>query len=60
VALLTAGEGFHNNHHDQQATARFAWTRWELPADWGYWAVVVPLQWLGLATDVHLPKPSRG
>ena len=22
VAFLTAGEGFHNNHHDQQATAR--------------------------------------
>src|SRR5262249_47341211 len=29
VALLTAGEGFHNNHHDQQATARFAWSRSE-------------------------------
>jgi hypothetical protein len=24
--LLTAGEGFHNNHHDQRATARFTWT----------------------------------
>jgi stearoyl-CoA desaturase (delta-9 desaturase) len=56
VAFLTAGEGFHNNHHDQQATARFAWTRTELIADWGYWAVIVPLRWLGLATQVRLPK----
>ena len=59
VALFTAGEGFHNNHHDQQATAKFAWTRWELIADWGYWAVVVPLRSLGLATDVRMPKRAR-
>jgi stearoyl-CoA desaturase (delta-9 desaturase) len=57
VALLTAGEGFHNNHHDQQATAKFAWTAWESIADWGYWAVIVPLCWLGLATHVRLPRP---
>jgi stearoyl-CoA desaturase (delta-9 desaturase) len=56
VAFLTAGEGFHNNHHDQQATAKFAWTRGEAVADWGYWAVIVPLRWLGLATQVRLPK----
>ena len=59
VALLTAGEGFHNNHHDQAASAKFAWTRWESIADWGYWAVIVPLRRLGLATQVHLPKPTR-
>jgi stearoyl-CoA desaturase (delta-9 desaturase) len=58
VALLTAGEGFHNNHHDQQATARFAWTKWEGVADWGYWAVIVPLRWLGLASRVRLPHPA--
>jgi stearoyl-CoA desaturase (delta-9 desaturase) len=59
VALLTAGEGFHNNHHGQQATARFAWKKWEAVADWGYWAVIVPLKWTGLATNVLLPKPAR-
>jgi stearoyl-CoA desaturase (delta-9 desaturase) len=58
VALLTAGEGFHNNHHAQQATARFAWNRWEVIADWGYWAVIVPLQWLGLATALRLPDKA--
>lgn len=56
VALLTAGEGFHNNHHDQQMTARFGWRRSEIIADWGYWAVIVPLCWLGLASDVRLPQ----
>ena len=60
VALLTAGEGFHNNHHDQLATARFGWTAWESVADWGYWAVIVPLRWLGLATNVRLPKRLPG
>jgi stearoyl-CoA desaturase (delta-9 desaturase) len=59
VACLTGGEGFHNNHHDQQATAKFAWTRWESIADWGYWSVIVPLRWLGMATAVRLPAPSR-
>ncbi|PYR30300.1 MAG: hypothetical protein DMF90_28015 [Acidobacteria bacterium] len=55
-ALLTAGEGFHNNHHDQPAaTARFAWTKLEAIADWGSWAVVVPLRWLGVVTRVRLP-----
>jgi stearoyl-CoA desaturase (delta-9 desaturase) len=56
VALLTAGEGFHNNHHDQPATARFAWNKWELIADWGYWAVILPLTWAGAAKRVRRPK----
>lgn len=59
VALLTAGEGFHNNHHDQPATAKFAWTAWESIADWGYWAVIVPLRWIGVATKVRLPTSVR-
>lgn len=59
VALLTAGEGFHNNHHDQPATAKFAWTTGESIADWGYWAVIVPLRWLGMTASVRLPAPMR-
>ncbi len=58
VAALTGGEGFHNNHHDQPATARFAWSRSELPADWGYWVVIVPLGWVRLATNIRLPQPA--
>ena len=59
VALFTAGEGFHHNHHSQPATARFAWKRSEQIADWGYWAVIVPLRWAGLATQVRLPTTTR-
>lgn len=59
VALITAGEGFHHNHHWRQRSARFAQTWWELPADWGYWAVIRPLEGLGLVTRVRhdLPAP---
>jgi stearoyl-CoA desaturase (delta-9 desaturase) len=60
VACLTAGEGFHNNHHAQAASARFGWTAWETMADWGYWAIILPLGRLGLATNVRLWKPDMG
>jgi stearoyl-CoA desaturase (delta-9 desaturase) len=59
VALLTAGEGFHNNHHDQGMTARFGWTPAERVADWGYWAVIVPLCFLGLASSLQQPDTRR-
>ena len=28
-----------------------------LVTDWGYWAVIVPLRWAGIAHKVKLPKP---
>ena len=56
VALLTGGEGFHHNHHWEQVSARLAKYWWEVPADWGYWAVILPLQGLGLVWDVRHPK----
>lgn len=46
LALLTAGEGFHNNHHAAPTSARFA-HRW-YQFDPG-WFVVKPLTWLRLA-----------
>lgn len=46
LALLTAGEGFHNNHHAAPTSARFA-HRW-YQIDLG-WLVIKPLTWLGLA-----------
>lgn len=59
VALVTGGEGLHNNHHDQQATARFAYVWWEYPADWGYWLIIWPLARFGLATKIRLPSKAR-
>ncbi|MEO8098881.1 MAG: fatty acid desaturase [Acidobacteriota bacterium] len=47
IALLTAGEGLHNNHHQYPSSARFALKSREIdPA----WPVIWILQRLGLAT----------
>jgi stearoyl-CoA desaturase (delta-9 desaturase) len=46
LAFLTAGEGFHNNHHAAPTSARFA-HRW-YQVDLG-WFVIKPLTWFRLA-----------
>ena len=48
VALLTAGEGWHNNHHWDPAGATVQHHWWEL--DPTYYEIKL-LAWLGLATD---------
>jgi stearoyl-CoA desaturase (delta-9 desaturase) len=46
IALLTAGEGLHNNHHEYPTSARFALKAREIdPA----WPVIRALELLGLA-----------
>ena len=52
VALLAFGEGWHNNHHAYQRSARHGFTRWEL--DLTYVTIRV-LAFLGLARHVHVP-----
>lgn len=55
VALLTFGEGWHNNHHAYQRSARHGLRWWEV--DPTYWCVRL-LGLVGLATDIHVaPKP---
>lgn len=34
VAILTAGEGFHNNHHERPASAKLGNRWWELDIGW--------------------------
>ncbi|MBI4874004.1 MAG: fatty acid desaturase [Acidobacteria bacterium] len=34
VALLTGGEGLHNNHHQHPASAKLSATRWEFDPAW--------------------------
>lgn len=46
LAFLTAGEGFHNNHHAAPTSARFA-HRW-YQIDLG-WFIIKPMTWFGLA-----------
>jgi stearoyl-CoA desaturase (delta-9 desaturase) len=52
VALLTYGEGWHNNHHAFQNSARHGLNRWEIDATYG---VICLLSFLGLASDIKLP-----
>ena len=51
VALLTYGEGWHNNHHAYQYSARHGLQWWEIDITWG---IIVLLQRLGLATNVKV------
>ena len=55
VALLTFGEGWHNNHHAFQYSARHGLEWWEIDLTW---MMIKALSWLGLATNVKLP-PQR-
>ena len=51
VALLTFGEGWHNNHHAYPSSARMGFRCWELDLTW--WHICL-LQCLGLARRVRL------
>jgi stearoyl-CoA desaturase (delta-9 desaturase) len=62
VALLTGGEGWHNNHHAHPVSARHGLTWWEF--DVNYYGIWV-MEKLGLATNVkvaqfdpHDPRPA--
>jgi sn-1 stearoyl-lipid 9-desaturase len=57
VALLTFGEGWHNNHHAHQSSARFGSRWWEIDLVW--W-VIRSLEQVGLATQVKTTKSGAG
>jgi len=53
VAILTFGEGWHNNHHAIPQAARHGIAWYEVDPNWyGIWT----LRKLGLAWDISLPK----
>jgi stearoyl-CoA desaturase (delta-9 desaturase) len=54
IALLTHGEGWHNNHHDQPRSAAHGHRWWEFDMSW--W-VIRALEIMGLASQVVRPKP---
>jgi stearoyl-CoA desaturase (delta-9 desaturase) len=53
VAMLTMGEGWHNNHHAHPYSARHGFTWWQSDATWG---MVWLLERVGLVWDVKRPK----
>ncbi|XP_050386057.1 palmitoyl-monogalactosyldiacylglycerol delta-7 desaturase, chloroplastic-like [Argentina anserina] len=54
--LLSQGEGWHNNHHAFEYSARHGLEWWQVDLTW---YVIKLLQILGLATDVKLPTESQ-
>ncbi len=53
VALLSGGEGWHNNHHAHPVSARHGLTWYEIdPNYWGIWL----LSKLGLASKIQVAK----
>ncbi|MEM6501133.1 MAG: fatty acid desaturase [Cyanobacteria bacterium P01_C01_bin.89] len=56
VALLTYGEGWHNNHHAYEYSARHGLSWWEFDMTW---LTIRSLELLGLATKVKLPKMTK-
>jgi stearoyl-CoA desaturase (Delta-9 desaturase) len=55
LALITCGEGWHNNHHYHQNTANQGWFWWEL--DLSFYLLKL-LSALGLVWDLRLPSQS--
>ena len=52
VALLTFGEGWHNNHHAHPTSARHGLVWYELDLTW---LEIRFLELIGIAKDVRLP-----
>ena len=53
IALLTFGEGWHNNHHAHPSSARHGLRWWEIDTNW---YVILALKAVGLAHDIKLPR----
>ncbi len=52
LAIITCGEGWHNNHHHYQSTANQGWFWWEV--DFTYYGLKV-FSWLRLVWDLRTP-----
>ena len=57
VALITFGEGWHNNHHAHPTSARHGLAWYELDVSW---ILISFLKYLGVARGVQVAKLDRG
>jgi stearoyl-CoA desaturase (delta-9 desaturase) len=55
LALITMGEGWHNNHHAYQSSARQGFLWWEIDATF---YILKALSWVGIVWDLKMP-PQR-
>jgi len=56
VAILAFGEGWHNNHHAFEFSARHGLEWWQFDMTW---MLIKTLETLGLATNVKLPTEKQ-
>ena len=56
VALITFGEGWHNNHHAYPTSARHGMVWHELDLSW---IQIRVLSWIGLAWDLQVPTARQ-
>jgi stearoyl-CoA desaturase (delta-9 desaturase) len=55
LALLTMGEGWHNNHHAYQSSVRQGFRWWEIDLTF---YILKALSWLGLVWDLKSPPQA--
>ena len=55
LAVITLGEGWHNNHHYYQSSTRQGFRWWEL--DPTYY-LLAALSWIGVVWDLRSPPPE--
>ncbi len=55
LALITCGEGWHNNHHYYQSTANQGFFWWEI--DMSFYVLKV-MSWFGLVKDLRTPSEA--
>ena len=55
VAMVTWGDGWHNNHHAFPASARHGLRWFELDTTW---LTICALKLVGLASDIRTPSPA--
>ena len=55
LALITLGEGWHNNHHHYQSSTRQGFRWWEI--DITYYIIKV-MSWVGLVWDLRAPPEA--
>ncbi|KAI3774887.1 hypothetical protein L1987_49450 [Smallanthus sonchifolius] len=56
VAMITFGEGWHNNHHAFEYSARHGLEWWQIDMSW---YMICFLKSVGLATNVKLPTQAH-
>jgi stearoyl-CoA desaturase (delta-9 desaturase) len=55
VAILAFGEGWHNNHHAFQRSARHGLNWWEFDLTY---SMIQVMKLFGLASNIYLPSPA--